>query len=136
MLPTNYDYGKLKILIVEDDKHARTVIRSLLRQIGVRIVMEATNGRDGLVELVRDPPHLVLCDVHMQPVDGREFLKTLRGMKIDRVKDTPVIFLTADASRDTVLFARGFEIDGYIVKPPSVASLKARIDAIAETLKL
>ncbi len=136
MLPINYDYGKLKILVVEDDKHARTVIRSLLRQIGVRVIMEAANGRDGLVELVRDPPHIVLCDVHMQPVDGREFLKTLRGMKITRVKDTPVIFLTADASRDTVLFAKEFEIDGYLVKPPSVASLKARIDAIAETLKL
>ena len=136
MLPTNYDYGKLKILVVEDDKHARTVIRSLLRQIGVRIVIEAANGRDGLIELVRDPPHIVLCDVHMQPVDGREFLKTLRGMKIDRVKDTPVIFLTADASRDTVLFAKEFEVDGYLVKPPSVATLKQRIDAVAETLKL
>lgn len=136
MLPINYDYTKLKILMIEDEKHTRTVIRSLLRQIGVRIVIEATNGRDGLIEVVRDPPHIVLCDIHMQPIDGREFLKTLRAMKIDRVKDTPVVFLTADASRDAVLFAKEFAISGYIVKPPSIATLKARLDAIIATLKL
>ncbi len=136
MLQPDIDYTKLKVLIVEDERHARTVIKSLLRQIGVRVMMEADNGRDGLLEVVRDPPHIVFCDVHMQPIDGREFLNTLREMQDARVKDIPVVFLTADATRDTVLFAKGFAISGYIVKPPSITSLKSRLDAIAATLKL
>lgn len=130
------EYHKLKVLVVEDETHTRTIIKALLRQIGVRVIMEAANGRDGLIEVVRDPPHIVLCDVHMKPVDGREFLKTLRELKIDGVKDTPVVFLTADAQRDTVQFAKEHAISGYIVKPPSVASLRARIDPIATALKL
>lgn len=102
----------------------------------MRVIIEAANGRDGLVELARDPPHVVLCDVHMQPVDGREFLKTLRTMPDPAVKDTPVIFLTADSSRDTVLFAKEFAIDGYLVKPPSVIALRQRLDPVVANLKL
>jgi len=136
MIQPDIEYHKLKVLVVDDEKHARTIIKALLRQIGIRTIMEATNGRDGLIEVTRDPPHVVLCDVHMQPIDGREFLKTLREMPDARVKDTPVIFLTADAQRDTVVFAKEHAISGYIVKPPSLAGLKSRLDAIAATLKL
>lgn len=136
MTQPEIEYHKLKVLVVEDERHTRTIIKALLRQIGVRVIMEATNGRDGLIEVVRDPPDIVLCDVHMTPIDGREFLKALRELPDDRVKNTPVVFLTADAQRDTVVFAKEHSINGYIVKPPSVVSLKARIDAVAATLKL
>jgi two-component system chemotaxis response regulator CheY len=129
-------YHKLSILVVEDETHTRTIIKSLLRQLGIRTIVEAANGRDGLIEVEREEPHLVLCDVHMKPIDGREFLKTLRGLPNATIKDTPVVFLTADANRDTVLFAKEHAISGYLVKPPSAATLKARIDAIAVTLKL
>lgn len=130
------DYRKLKILLVEDEVHTRTIIKSLLRQIGIGVIVEAANGRDGLIEVSRELPHIVLCDVHMKPIDGLEFLKTLREKADDSIKHTPVIFLTADALRDTVLFAKAHAINGYIVKPPSVASIKSHIDPIAATLKL
>jgi two-component system, chemotaxis family, chemotaxis protein CheY len=128
-------YHRLKVLIVEDERHTRAIIKSLLRQLGVRVMVEAANGRDGLVELVRDPPDVVLCDVHMKPIDGMEFLKTLREMDDAAVKNTPVVFLTADVQRDTVLFAKEHAISGYIVKPPSATSLKARLDPITAALK-
>lgn len=130
------EYRKLKILLVEDELHTRTLIKSLLHQIGIGVIVEATNGRDGLIEVLREQPHLVLCDIHMKPVNGLEFLQKLREIEGTQTKKTPVIFLTGDAKRDTVLFAKEHSVNGYIVKPPSLATVKAHIDPIAETLKL
>jgi two-component system chemotaxis response regulator CheY len=135
-MPTPQEYEKIRLLIVEDEANTRMVIKAVLRQLGIRNVFEAANGRDGLVEVVRERPHLVLCDVHMEPVDGLEFLKTLRAMKIEAVKNTPVIFLTADSQQGTVLFAKQNAANGYLVKPPSVTSVKARIDQVWPLLKL
>lgn len=128
MIPVSYE--QLTILIVEDEVHTRAIIKALLRQIGVRSIIEAANGKEGLNEVLRTRPHIVLCDVHMEPIDGLTFLKTLRSVKVQALKDTPVLFLTADAQKDTVLFAREHKVDGYMVKPVTLADLKTRIDQI------
>lgn len=135
-LPADYDYSKLKIVVIEDEAHTRSIIRSQLLQLGLREIAEAADGKEGLMQVVRIRPHLVLCDVHMKPVGGLAFLKTLRELKVESVRNTPVIFLTADAQSDTVLFAKEHAVNGYLVKPVSVAQLKAHIDVIAETLDL
>jgi two-component system chemotaxis response regulator CheY len=69
-------------------------------------------------------------------MDGLEFLKTLRALKVEAVRNTPAVFLTADAQRDTVLFAKENAVSGYLVKPVSAAQLKAHVDAAAEKLGL
>jgi two-component system chemotaxis response regulator CheY len=136
MAEREINYRRLKVLLVEDEFHTRTIIKSLLRQIGVDLIIEAANGRDGLVEVLREEPHIVLCDIHMKPINGLEFLQKLREIEGGMAKSTPVVFLTSDAQRDTVLFAKEHAVNGYIVKPPSAASLKAHLDPIAARLKL
>ncbi|MSP49942.1 MAG: response regulator [Alphaproteobacteria bacterium] len=131
MAPTPSDsYRGVTVLVVEDEPHTRTLIKSLLHQIGVASVVEAGNGEEGLEEALRTRPTVILCDVHMQPVDGRKFLKTLRALKVRSLAVTPVIFLTADAQADTVLFAKEHRVNGYLVKPISLTELKTRIDAV------
>jgi DNA-binding response OmpR family regulator len=66
----------------------------------------------------------------MEPVDGLMFLKMLRGAKLPHIRNTPVIFLTADSKRDTVLFAKDLHVNGYLVKPVAMSDLKTRIDTI------
>jgi two-component system chemotaxis response regulator CheY len=124
------DYAQISILIVEDDPHTRALIRRLLLQLGVRSITEAENGRAGFLEVMRTRPTLVFCDVHMEPVDGRAFLKQLREAKLPGIAQTPVIFLTGDAQHDTVLFAKEHAVNGYLVKPVSPNDLKARINAV------
>jgi two-component system, chemotaxis family, chemotaxis protein CheY len=123
------DYHLMRILVVEDDPYTRALIKRMLLQIGVRSIAEAEDGGSGYLELLRTRPHLVFCDVHMAPVDGRAFLKHVREAKLPGIAETPVVFLTGDAQSDTVLFAKGHAINGYLVKPVSLNDLKARIDA-------
>ncbi len=127
-------YKDVTVLIVEDEATTRASIRSQLRQIGISTILEAADGKAGLAELARTRPTLVLCDVHMKPVDGRQFLKMVRTVKVEWVKNIPIIFLTADANPDTVAFAKEFHVNGYLVKPISVNDLKARIDTVLKTL--
>jgi two-component system chemotaxis response regulator CheY len=123
-------YAGVTILVVEDESNTRLLIKRLLLQIGIVSVVDAADGKAGLDEALRTKPTIILCDVHMEPVGGREFLKTLRGLKMRDLATTPVIFLTADAQRDTVLFAKEHHVNGYLVKPVSLTELRTRIDAV------
>ncbi len=123
-------YEGVTILVIEDEPSTRLLIKRLLLQIGIVSVVDAADGKAGLDEAMRTRPTIILCDVHMEPVGGRAFLKMLRGLKARALATTPVIFLTADSQRDTVLFTKEHHVNGYLVKPVSLTDLKTRIDAV------
>ncbi|AWJ87930.1 hypothetical protein TSH58p_30995 (plasmid) [Azospirillum sp. TSH58] len=127
------DYSKLSILIVEDDNFTRGLIRKVLKEIGVRSILESSNGKDGLMEVVRTRPDIVFCDIHMAPMNGKQFLQGVRGIKVKEVDKTPVIFLTGDADLSTVRFAKEHNVNGYLVKPISLAKLRDSIDAVVSS---
>ena len=132
-MSTEPSYKDVTVLIVEDEATTRAGIRSQLRQIGIRTIVEAADGKAGLAEVARTRPTLVLCDVHMQPMDGRQFLKLVRTVKVEWVRNIPIVFLTADTKAETVAFAKEYQVNGYLVKPVLLADLKARIDAVLKT---
>ena len=127
-------YKDVTVLIVEDEQVTRAAVKSQLRQIGIPRIIEAADGQAGLVEIARTRPTLVLCDVHMEPMDGRQFLKRVRTVKVEWVRNIPIVFLTADAKPETVTFAKEYQVNGYLVKPVLLSDLKARIDQILKTL--
>ncbi|MCB9030260.1 MAG: type II/IV secretion system protein [Deltaproteobacteria bacterium] len=83
---------KPKILLIEDDDDVRFSLSELLKRDMFEVI-EASNGLEGLERFYEDPPDIVLCDLMMPKVDGKEFLKKLRGNR--DTHDTPVIILTA-----------------------------------------
>lgn len=124
----SYAYGRLRVLVVEDEPYTRSTIKRLLHQCGVREVVDAPNGAEGFSLLLGFKPHVVFCDIHMEPVGGMDFLRMVRESTGDDVSATHVVFLTADAMKDTVLAARDLRIDGYLVKPANILRIKARLD--------
>jgi len=123
-------YPKISALVVEDDDYTRSLICRLLFQIGLRSVGQSSNGKDGLMELVRTRPDIVFCDIHMEPMNGKLFLQGVRNIRVKGVNETPIVFITGDSQVDTVLFAKEHGVDGYLVKPISLAQLKERLDVI------
>jgi two-component system, chemotaxis family, chemotaxis protein CheY len=127
--PYEVDWPKLKVLIVEDEDYTRNLTAQILRNIGVRSITEARDGKAGLLQVVRTRPDIVLCDVHMEPLDGIGFLMGLREIKVQGVDATRVVMLTADANKDTVMLARTQAVVSYLVKPVSLLQLKEKMMA-------
>lgn len=86
----------MKVLIVDDSKAMRMIIRRTLRQAGLRTdsVAEAANGSEALTQVATEAPDLVLCDWNMPVMDGFAFLKALREQEIR----TTVGFVTSQST--------------------------------------
>jgi len=127
---SDFHFSKLKVLIVDDETFIRQVVSRLLRQLEVRYIIEAKDGKSGFMEVVRHRPDVVLCDINMGPADGFSFLTAVRRAGIKAVADTPIIFLTADKAQETVVRAAKLQVNGYLGKPTSFNDIRDRIKAV------
>jgi CheY-like chemotaxis protein len=121
--------SKLRVLIVDDEPIMRTFVSELLRQMGIHQIHEAKDGKTALVEAIKFQPDLVLSDIHMEPMGGIEFVKKLRALPNKYFATVPVIMMTADTSKDTLTEALPLGIKGYMIKPPTLDAMKAKIKA-------
>lgn len=123
------DIKRARIVVVEDERVMSTFILNSLRRIGILDLYAFTDGSSALREVVRLKPDLILTDIHMKPVGGIEFVKQLRGLPNNQLSNIKVIFLSADSSAATVGEVLPLGVAGYMVKPPSMANLAAKIEA-------
>ncbi len=105
----------LKVLIVDDNLVNRRVARLLIEPQGL-IATEAENGREALDILTREPFDMVLLDMHMPVMDGRETIKIIRASN-EPWQKIPVIALTADAMSGDREKCLNLGMDGYVAKP-------------------
>lgn len=124
------DYEKFGVLAVEDDAFQRGLVVQALRVIGFADIREAGDGESALKLCMARLPDVIVCDIEMAPMDGLDFLKALRRTKSGAVRSIPLVFLTSHNDSDTVREAVAAGVDAFIVKPPTLKSLKQRIDAI------
>jgi CheY-like chemotaxis protein len=113
-----------RILIVEDERFMRSMIRQMLAQIGITDFYEAGNAQAGLDETLRIRPDAVLCDVFLPGEDGFAYLSWIRKSPIPEVAAIPVIMLTAEKSQKAVLMAKELRANGYLVKPISAIGVQ------------
>ena len=86
----------MKILIVDDSKAMRMIVKRILRQtdIGKHSTVEAENGQEGLKQVEAEKPDLVISDWNMPEMNGLEFLKAVR----DSGNNVKFGFFTTEAS--------------------------------------
>ncbi|NMC46669.1 MAG: response regulator transcription factor [Chloroflexi bacterium] len=123
--------GKIKILLVDDDPEITESLAAYLQRSGFDCSV-ADNGLDALRKIENDPPHLVVCDVIMPHMDGREFLRSIRERKIN----IPVIMLTRIGSSSEKVMTLNEGADDYINKPFDPLELVARIQAVLRRSQL
>ena len=118
----------LRFLIVDDFSTMRRIIRGLLKEAGYVEADEAEDGQIGLQKLYGSQFDFVISDVNMPNMNGFEMLENIK--QSEKLKDIPVLMITAEASKDSVLRAAQIGADGYIVKPFSKATLEDKISKI------
>jgi DNA-binding response OmpR family regulator len=115
-----------KILIVEDEKPIRNLIKRNLELMG-HICMEASDGDEAAEIIMENPFDLMVFDVMLPGKDGFELLELVRlRLKLA----TPVIFLTAKESIDDRLKGLSLGADDYISKPFVLRELLLRVQAV------
>ena len=117
-----------RIIVVDDDAVLRTFVVNSLRRLGIQSVETCTDGASALKLVESFKPDLVLTDIHMEPMDGLEFVRVMRRHPNLAVRNTRVIFMSADASKGTLEEALPLGTFGYIVKPPRPETLLAKLE--------
>ena len=122
------DIKSARVVVVDDEAIMRTFVLNSLRRLGILDLYAFEDGATALREVIKLKPDLILTDVHMEPVGGIEFVRQLRALSNNQLSMTKVIFLSADSSMSTVGEAMPLGVSGYIVKPPALNSLAAKIE--------
>jgi CheY-like chemotaxis protein len=100
------------ILIAEDNAFVRMQIAKFLRDGGYQVV-EVDNGEAALSMLEEHDFGLAMVDVRMEPVDGFEFVRTIRGLDVTM----PVVLVTGDSTPDLLEQANKWGVSAVLIKP-------------------
>jgi CheY-like chemotaxis protein len=117
-----------RLLVVDDDAVMRTFVVNSLRRMGIQTIETCADGASALEMVKSFKPDLVLTDIHMDPMDGLEFVRQLRVLPDIGLRKTRIIFMSADASSGTLAEALPLGTFGYIVKPPRPETLQAKLE--------
>ena len=118
---------KGKIFIIEDETSIIQLVKHNLEKEGF-VVSSSTNGNDGLKELKKFEPNLLLLDWMLPDLSGIDVCKSLRRDK--NYKNLPIIMLTAKGEEEDKVKGLESGVDDYITKPFAFNELMARIKAL------
>ena len=102
------------ILLVEDNLYNLKLVQALLEDKGI-IVEQALNGKEALQKLKKKHPDLILMDMKMYGMDGYQATRLIKAD--EKLKDIPVIALTADAMKDGRKKVKDAGCNGFLSKP-------------------
>jgi two-component system, chemotaxis family, chemotaxis protein CheY len=92
-------FETLRVMIIEDDEGMQNAMRYLVREMGVKDIRHATDGQKAIEKFQSEPgwePSVIICDLHMEGMDGLEFTNLVRRGKADIHSKTPVMIATGD----------------------------------------
>lgn len=117
----------LRILVVEDHSINQRVVRRTIETLGHQADV-AANGREALDCLAHAPYDLILMDCHMPEMDGYTATREIRKHADPKIRDIPIIALTADVLRGTRERCREAGMDAYVSKPIDTELLAQAIE--------
>ena len=128
----NQTNGSIRVLIIDDQRSMREIIRRLLRQGGVEDVVEAGSGEEAMELLARQRevcPDVIVSDLHMTGMDGLEFCNRVRRDKDFADRHIPILILTADRDKLMHEVAQQLGAVRVLTKPISANELLDEIQS-------
>jgi PleD family two-component response regulator len=120
----------LKVLVIDDNRHMRLIVKALLLQIGASQFREASDAAFAFKEMQNFPADLIIVDWQMEPLDGLDFVRLVRTAKDSRNPYVPIIMLSGHTEYRRVAEARDAGVNEFLAKPVSAEILSNRITSI------
>jgi len=122
----------LSVLVIDDQRAMRKILRQLLESITIRNVTEAANGQEALdiLSTYGDTCDLIMCDLMMDKMDGLEFCNAVRRDENLRKRHIPILLLTAERDNLILDVVRQVGATAIAHKPISAPELKMVIERL------
>jgi DNA-binding NarL/FixJ family response regulator len=114
----------MKVLLCDDDAGYRALARAVLEAAGVVVVGEAIDGECCMVKVEETHPEVILLDLNMPRVDGRQALARLRAER----PETNVVMLSTAPAEENARDCMALGARAYIQKPRDVFTLPSLLD--------
>lgn len=123
---------KLKVLVVDDQPDARSMVRGMLSELGITQIFEAIDGKEAMTftDAAIDMIDVVICDWNMPRMSGIDLLRQMRSV----MPNMPFLMLTGRGDMDSVTEAKANGVTAYIRKPFSPANLEIKLRVIKSQL--
>jgi len=121
---------QLRVLVVDDNQFMRTVVRSLLGNIGVKRIIEAADGIVALEKIRENAPDIVILDWEMPLLNGPELVRIVRSPGVFPTPDLPIIMLSAHVEHWRILESVRLGVNEFLCKPVSAKALFDRMMSI------
>lgn len=117
-----------KVLIVDDSRTSRRILRNLLEEAGHEVVAEALNGDEGYLKYKELNPDIVTMDITMPVTDGLQALQLIRHYD----GNAKVVMITAAGQKDKMVQALKEGASDFITKPFDKEDVIVTINKMAE----
>ncbi len=121
---------QLDIVAVDDSKSMQSILRSMLNSFKVARVRTYDGAQAAIDSMLVDPPHLIIVDWLMEPIDGLSMLKVMRTRRMGALATVPAIILTGAPTLRLVEWSLKVGAHAVLTKPLSPATLQKRIESI------
>lgn len=125
-------FSRMRILIIDDNRHMRLLLEAILKAFGCTIIEKASGAEEAYRLLRSYVPDIVFADLVMSPIDGIAFARHIRTGPDSPNPFLPIIMISGHASLDRVHEARNAGVNEFLVKPISPNSVFKRIHAVIE----
>ena len=128
LLTVSKEARNLRILIVDDQKAMRMLVRSTLAALGCINIVECRDGKEAIAHLAHHQVDLIISDLTMPNTDGFGLLRAVRAQ--ESTAKTPFIMITSHSDLAMVKDAVALGVNNYILKPFNMATVKSKIEAL------
>jgi len=128
----SYRFDRLRVLIIDDNQHMRTLVSAVLEAFGVDLIFEAQSAEDGWKIFQQNACDLIFVDWVMTGMSGLEFTEKVRTAPDSPNPFVPIVMLTGHTSIERVNAARDAGVNEFLAKPVSSKAILNRLVAVIE----
>ena len=129
---SGYKFDRLKILVVDDNQHMRSLVSAILQAFGVRHIDVAESADQVWELLTAKRSDVVIMDWVLEGMSGLEFTEKVRTSAESPNPFVPVIMLTGHTQVEKVHAARDAGVNEFLAKPVSAKGVLSRLVSIIE----